>query len=126
SMASSDDDQISGEGGAAPRKTESEPAAERSAQLPTEPTRNMLPPPPLPSESSQPNLDVGTRSPSTAPERPSLFDELRITRTTMHDVGKAAQRLSIVALGVAESRRTVRELVLSALFGLLLALTSAL
>ncbi len=86
----------------------------------------MLPPPPLPSESSQPNLDVGTRSPSTAPERPSLFDELRITRTTMHDVGKAAQRLSIVALGVAESRRTVRELVLSALFGLLLALTSAL
>lgn len=110
-----------------PREADSEPTHERPARLPEETPLDHLP-----RVSSEPRRTASpdpARTPhraSESPERPSLIDELRITRTTVHEVGRAAQRLSVVALGLVESRRVFRQLVVSGIFGLLLALTVAL
>ncbi len=55
-----------------------------------------------------------------------MLDALRQSRTTVFEVGKVAQRLSLVALGLADARHVVRQLVISFVAGLALALMVAL
>lgn len=111
---------------------DSEPTHGRLAQLPEEtpieqlPSQHQLPALPQQSRSNSAEEEDDATRPSSAPQRQSIFDELRITRTTIHEVGKVARRLSVLPLEFAESRGLVRQLVISGVFGLALALTVAL
>lgn len=125
-MAGSEDDGVPEAKKRPPREIDSEPSAERPAHLPEETSLEGLPSIPDIPEHFAPKGPVDTTRPPEPPERPSLLDELLVARTTVNEVGKAARRLSVVALGLSESRRVVRQLVLSGIFGLLLALGVAL
>lgn len=59
------------------------------------------------------------------PERPSVFDALRQSRTTLFEVGQVAERLSLAPTGRPDPRHTVRQLVISGIAGLCLALGGA-
>ncbi len=95
----------------------------RRTQLPSEPVdeqqlesvgrrADAQPPPPPPDFHSE-------------TQRPSVLDALRQSRTTWLEVGKVAERLSLVPPGLAGARHIVRQIVLSFALGLVLALTLA-
>jgi hypothetical protein len=56
------------------------------------------------------------------PRRPSILDALRQSRTTLHEVGEVAERLSLLAPGLADANKVVRQAVISFAVGLTLAL----
>src|SRR5690606_795949 len=123
-MAGSEKESVPAEGASDP---DSEPMHERLASLPDETPLDGLPRVSALSSLAPPR-DASTEAsrPSEVPRRPSVIDELRLTRTTVHEVGQVAERLSVLSLGLAHTRRAVRQVVLSAVFGLLIALTVAL
>jgi hypothetical protein len=57
-----------------------------------------------------------------SPRRPSILDALGQSRTTLHEVGEVAQRLSLLAPGLADTNKVVRQTVVSFAVGLTLAL----
>lgn len=71
-----------------------------------------------------PENDDGPPS-DPVPERPSVFDALRQSRTTLGEVGRVAERLSLAPPGRADPRHVVRQLVISGIAGLCLALAAA-
>lgn len=106
---------------------ESGPTHERMASLPDETSLDGLPEvPSLPSLAPPADVVPEVSRLSETPRRLSVIDELRVTRTTVHEVGKVAERLSVLTLGLAHSRHVARQVLVSAVFGLLLALTVAL
>src|SRR5688572_23991939 len=94
--------------------------SERQTQLPE------APPAGQPSRAAAPSVPPPARSRRTsAPpgevRRPSAFDALRQSETTLFEVGKVAERLSVVALGRADAGHLVRQVVISFALGLTLA-----
>ena len=101
-----------------------DPPSERQTQLPDEPPAGELPP----ASMRQAPPPVQRRRDSAPPDevrRPSAFDALRQSETTLFEVGKVAERLSIVALGRADAKHVVRQVVISFAAGLTLALMVA-
>src|SRR5688572_1888157 len=95
----------------------------RKTQLPSEPPAGeprQVAGPPRPA--------APYRAPGSAPpeevQRPSVFDALRQSETTLFEVGQVAERLSVV-LGQGEVQHVVRQVVISFIAGLTLALLVA-
>jgi hypothetical protein len=128
-MASSEDER--GPKGAKP-EADSAPNHERPAQLPPPGKLPKLPPLPDLPHTNEPHIDDEggeddeVSNPANPSTRPSLLDELRITRTTVHEVGNVARRLSQIPGALGASQGLVRQLLLSGVLGLVLALTVAL
>ena len=100
-----------------------DPPSERQTQLPDEPGPGELPP--AASRRSPPRAQPRRDSvPPDAARRPSAFDALRQSETTFAEVGKVAERLSVV-LGRADASHVVRQVVISFVAGLTLALMVA-
>ena len=112
-----------------------DPEGERSARLPAETPIDHLPvvqsskppprsPKPLRDESQilPPRHEPASTDLTEHPHRPSVFDALRQSRTTLVEVGQVAQRLSSFAPGLADARKVVRHAVFSFVAGLTLAL----
>lgn len=100
-----------------------DPPSKRHTQLPAEPPTGQLPPASMRRAPPPPPR----REPAQADEvrRPSAFDALRQSETTLFEVGKVAERLSVVALGRADASHVVRQIVISFVAGLTLALMVA-
>lgn len=100
----------------------------RRTQLPTEPPTDSpraiapRPPAPRPAEQSAPARES---APPEEVQRPSVFDALRQSETTLFEVGRVAERLSVVALGRGDAQHVVRQVVISFVAGLTLALLVA-
>jgi hypothetical protein len=120
-----------------PQDNDSE--GERSARLPEESPMDNLPVVPSPTppagdveavpgarQTLPPKHDPAGADLSEHPHRPSVFDALRQSRTTLVEVGQVAQRLSSYAPGLADARKVVRHAVFSFAAGLTLALMVAL
>lgn len=99
-----------------------DPPSERHTQLPDEPPEGPLPP------ASMRRAPEPVRRRNSAPpdevRRPSVFDALRQSETTLLEVSKVAERLSVV-LGQSDANHVVRQIVISFVAGLTLALTVA-
>ncbi len=131
-----DGDGVSGDDpgpGQEPEDTDS--TGERSARLPAETPMDNLPvvpsskPPAASLEAVRderqilpPKHEPAPTDLSEHPHRPSVFDALRQSRTTLVEVGQVAQRLSSFAPGLADARKVVRHAVFSFAAGLTLAL----
>lgn len=97
--------------------------SERNAHLPDEPPEGPLPPAsvrPAPPR-REPRHDSGLPD---EVRRPSVFEALRQSETTLLEVGKVAERLSVV-LGRSDAHHVVRQIVISFAAGLTLALMVA-
>ncbi|HEY6728364.1 MAG TPA: hypothetical protein VI197_30345 [Polyangiaceae bacterium] len=100
-----------------------EGSKERQTHLPDEPPEGPLPP----ASMRQAPPRAQPRRDSTPPDevrRPSVLDALRQSETTLHEVGKVAERLSVV-LGRSDAHHLVRQIVISFVAGLTLALMVA-
>lgn len=97
--------------------------SERQTQLPEEPPAGQ--PPRAAAHSAPPARTRRTSAPPGEVRRPSAFDALRQSETTLFEVGKVAERLSVVALGRADAGHMVRQVVISFAAGLTLALMVA-
>src|SRR5688572_13511691 len=88
-----------------------DPATERQTHLPDEPPEGPLPP----ASMRQAPPRAQPRRDSTPPDevrRPSVLDALRQSETTLLEVGKVAERLSVV-LGRTDANHVVRQIVIS-------------
>ncbi len=100
-------------------------AGERVASLPeeVEPDSKAVPSParavPSPARVAKKPSATETPAPDT---RESLLVGMRQRRTTLHEVGQVAQRLSVLAPRAADARRDARWIVLSFVVGLTVAL----
>lgn len=93
----------------------------RRTQLPTEPDVE-VPAPVSVRPDTPPAIPPGA---SDEALRPSVLDALRQSRTTWLEVGKVAERLSRVGLGLEHARAIVRQAVISFALALTLVLTLA-
>lgn len=110
-----------GEGG------DTDGSGERSARLPVAPPLGTLPivveAPPAPDR--QPTgrgLEAKSRREAELTPRPSRLAALTQSRTTLYEVGEIARRLSMLAPGLADAKRTVRQASISFAVGLTLVL----
>src|SRR6187402_2513273 len=114
------------EGSDAPKRARVE--GTRKTQLPTEPpvgTPRAVPPRPTEPRPTEQSARARESAPPEEVQRPSVFDALRQSETTLFEVGKVAERLSVVALGRGDTHQVVRQVVFSFAAGLTLALLVA-